>query len=152
MVRNHDYKGPRQGQAERYTNSSNKFHQTWSAPLSEPLYISRTFRFLPLPPLRKFTQPPFLNSVHLWGTPLPPSMDMVNGGPHLNNAYPSQTFRHSSHTFRHCRVRLPGAVHLRDAAADVGAGHPHLHGVLLQPIRLPRHLTLRLRAGLLDPR
>ena len=33
-------KDPRQGQAERVSNSRNKFHQTWSAPLSEPMYIA----------------------------------------------------------------------------------------------------------------
>ena len=48
---------------------------------------------------------------------------------------------------RHGRIRLPRALHLRDVPADVGAGAEHLHGVLLQPLRLARHIAVRLRAG-----
>ena len=51
---------------------------------------------------------------------------------------------------RHCRICLFGAVHLRDAAPNVGPGTKDLLRVLVQPVRLPRHLRQRLR-GRLEP-
>jgi hypothetical protein len=49
--------------------------------------------------------------------------------------------------FRHCRICFLGPLHLRDVAPDVGPGTKDLLRVVVQPVRLPRHLRQCLRGG-----